>query len=65
MTFPYWVPDPARCPYFDDLSDCPSVQNDGHCDLNCGALVTIRTQEDENDFNDWLEELGYGVEDFL
>lgn len=66
MTFPYYIPDPARCPYFDDLlSDCPTVKEDGHCDLTCGAIVRIENQEDENNFIAWLEELGYGGDDFL
>ena len=63
--FPYYVSDPERCPYFDDLSFYPTVREDGHCCLTCGALVPIENQEDENNFNDWLEELGYGEDDFL
>ena len=63
--YPYYTSDPERCPYFDDLSDCPTVQEEGHCPLTCGALVEISSPEDEENFNAWLEELGYMGDDFL
>ena len=61
--YPYYTQDPASCPYYDDLSYCPTVQLNGQCDIDCKAVVKITSIEDEKNFAEWLDENGYGEDE--